>query len=84
MNRLASKPPSKRRFAVACSHPACYFVWYYYSDWEAWKASHEHPNMLHIFEHVYGGKKQASSGFTLYKYRWIELSELRDTDLRAG
>jgi len=85
VNRLASTPPSKRRYAVACLHRGCNFVWYYYSDWEAWqsRSQHQHANALHVFEYVYRGKKQASSGFTLYKQRWIELLEFRDADLQA-
>jgi hypothetical protein len=84
-NRLASTPPSKRRFATACSHPHCNFVWYYYSDWEAWesRSQHQHPNALHVFKYVFTGERQASSGFTLYKQRWIEILELLDADFRA-
>jgi hypothetical protein len=83
--RLASIPPSERRFAVVCSHPGCGLVWYYYTDWEAWEANsqHQHPNALHVFEYVFRGKKQASSEFTLYKRRWIELLEFREDDLRT-
>src|ERR1700720_311937 len=84
-NRLATAPPSKRRFAVVCSHPGCHFVRYFYSDWEGWesRSQHQHPNALHVFEFVFRGKMQASSGFTLYKQRWVELLEFRDGDLRA-
>jgi hypothetical protein len=83
-NRLASTPPSKRDFGVVCSHPGCGFIWYFYTDWEAREASlqHQHSNALHIFQYEFSGM-QASSGFTLYKYRWIELLEFRDANLRA-
>jgi hypothetical protein len=86
VNRLASAPPSKRRFAVLCSHPGCAFIWYFSSDREALEAGlqHEHPSsMLHIFQYDFSGTKQAPSGFTLYKQRWIELLGFRDDNRRA-
>jgi len=72
--RLASTPPSKRRFAVVCSYPTCGFIWYFYSDWEAREAGlqHQHPSVLHIFRYDFVGE-QTSSEFTLYKRRWVEL-----------
>jgi hypothetical protein len=84
VNQL-SMPPSNRRYALACSHPGCNFVRYFYSDWEGWesRSQHQHLNALHVFEFVFRGKKQVSSGFTLYKRRWVELLEFRDAYLRA-